>query len=452
MRLLKVPILALAALLEAGVSTSVPTPEPKPRNLLLVVVDTLRYDAGEADSREPDAAIPAPLRARGRHFRNAIAGGNWTLPSMTTLMTGRRASESGIVMDGSESEIKVPTLAERLQGAGFRTSAVVSNIAASAAASHLDRGFERFDRRTTAKELNREYGTRNATQTTDAAIHELDALSKQDGPWFLWVHYLEPHGPYVPPEKYLKPPPRGGRPLPIASGDAAPRGKLPRYQQIPSCRGRNDYLARYQANARYALFEAGRFLSHGYDSGEHAETVVVFTSDHGEFLGEENYWFQHGQRIDPALVHVPLVIATEPREPETEEKRFVGNIDLIATLLPLVARRAAPDTEGEDLFDLPAKRRLPLLTEMINVHGRMEVGAVLGETIVVRSNVEPVAEFRWNGSTWEAGSPDPESLREAEEAIRPDMEAIRTRVPKAGNFSSEELRRLKALGYLSNEP
>jgi len=446
---------ALMPLLEAAAASSgppVPPLEPKPRNLLLVVVDTLRFDAGNLETRDPRQAVPAPLRARGRHFLNAIAGGNWTLPSMMTMMTGRRASESGVLVEGSESDIKVPTLAERLRSAGFRTAAVVSNIVVSAPASHLDRGFDNFDDRATTRELNRNYGKRNATETTDAAIQELAALSKQNGPWFLWVHYLEPHGPYAPPVKYLNLPASGGRPLVVARSDAAPHGQLPRYQRIPSCRGRNDYLARYQANARYALEEAGRLLSRGYDSGALENAVVVFTSDHGEFLGEEDYWFQHGQRIDPALVHVPLVIAAEPSETASDERRFVGNIDLVATLLPLLTGHAAPDTEGEDLFRLPEKRRFPLLTEMINVHRRMEVGAVLGESIIVRSTAEPDTEFRWNGDVWETAAPDRELLLRAEAAIRPDMETIRASVPKARNFSSEELRRLRALGYLSSEP
>ncbi len=421
------------------------------RPLLLVVVDTLRFDAGRVGTDRWDAAIPALLRRRGWHFVRAIAAGNWTRPSLSSLMSGYYPSEWGILAGDAEvGQPPGPMLAERLKKAGFATAAVVSNPSVATKAVNFAAGFDSFDAPMPQEELKGELGRRNATETTQAALEQLSSFAKQRKPWFLWVHYMEPHGPYIPPARFLKRPRDPGPAIPVSSSNYAERGALPAYQLLKECQGRNDYLARYQASADYALSEVNRLLKFVDSSPRLRDAVVVFTSDHGEFLGEQNYWFQHGTRIDPAVVNVPLVIATSPHEALRYEHRGVGNIDLVATLLPLVCGETANDTRGENLFALPPQRRNPLLTEYLMLPDHVEIGIFSGNSLIVRSNLEPPSEFLLEGRRWSMRAATPEAVQETTLSLQPYLEQIRQTPVKTHVFTPEEVRKLRTLGYLGN--
>jgi arylsulfatase A-like enzyme len=300
----------------------------------------------------------------------------------------------------------------------------------------------------TAQEPNRPTGTRNAAETTDAALRRLEKLSGGSKRWFLWVHYLEPHGPYRSPAAFLERPARPGAPLPVSKEDFAPKGMIPRYQYLPECRGRNEYAARYRASAGYALSEAERLLSRAEASGALRDTVVVFTSDHGELLGEQDYWFQHAMRIDPALFHVPLVVARSPADGKSEETRPVGQIDLVETLLPLLSVARPKPTRGEDLWAPPKPRGNPLLVEYLALPGHLEVGVESGGSVIVRSNREPPAEFRRAGATWRSLPPSEPDLRRITEVLRPHLARIRKTPVEAHTLTPEEIRILRSLGYI----
>jgi arylsulfatase A-like enzyme len=448
----RITTLFLAALCVSAPRRAV---EPPPRaalrkNLLIVVVDTLRFDKGEKGAGSERSAIPPSLRDRGVHFLNALSTGIHTKPSMMALFTGFYPSESGLIVNGAKVlKPPGPMLAERLRRAGFATAALVSNPNLVGQGLGFDRGFEEFDANMTGFEPNRPTRTRNATGTTNAAIRVLDTLSTRSKPWFLWVHYLEPHGPYRPPSTFLNRPAEPGASLPVSKEDFAPKGAIPRYQYLPECRGTNDYAARYRGFADYSLSEAERFLRHGYSSGKLRNTVVVFTSDHGELLGEQNYWFQHAMRIDPSLFHVPLVIVRSPDERRSEEPRVVGQIDLVATLLPILTGRQAQATRGEDLFDSPTLRRNPLLVEYLALPDYLEMAVADRESVIVRSNREPTTEFRRSGNgSWLAGAPSERDLRRATEVLRPHLVRIRKTPFETHKLTPEEILILRSLGYV----
>jgi arylsulfatase A-like enzyme len=415
------------------------------------VVETLRADRGVAGDRSPDAAVPPSLRNRGRHFVRALSAGIHTKPSMLALFTGFYPSESGYVANGAKVLHPAgPMLSERLRAQGFSTAAVVSNPNLVGQGLGFDRGFDSFDAQMTAVEPNRPTGTRSAAETTDAALAKLSELVRDGKRWFLWVHYLEPHGPYRPPAAFVKAPADPGEPLLVADGDFAGRGMLPRYQFLPECRGRNDYAARYRGFADYSLGEVERLLQTAYASPGLASTAVVFTADHGEFLGEQDYWFQHAMRIDPVLFHVPLVVARSPDDPLSEERRFVGHVDLVPTLLRLLGLEP-PQTEGEDLFELPGARRRPLLVEYLALPGVLEVGVERGGAVLVQSNREAPAEFVAADGPWSVRTPGEEDLRAAADVLRPHLARIRNTSVEKHDLTPEEIRVLRSLGYVGGE-
>ena len=298
------------------------------------------------------------------------------------------------------------------------------------------------------EEPNRKVGRRNATDTTDAALAALGKLARDPRPHFLWVHYLEPHGPYVVPDRWQRLADTPGTPIERSPLDSPGKGLLPNYQFLAACRGRNDYRARYEGAAAYALSEAERFLSSAEAAHLLENTIVVFTSDHGEFLGEEDYWFQHGARIHPAVVHVPLVIATSLAEPLSVDERLVSNVDVLPTLLSRLGLERDPASRGktcgaghEEALSRPDGIRASA--------GRLEMGVVVNDRLVVRSNREPLdcfspgrrplARVRGRGKGRQAsdGDASPDSQADPADAdpdssvyVRGDQAASVARIPR----------------------
>src|SRR5262249_30381064 len=141
------------------------------------------------------------LAARGRRFLQAYSPVPETLPSHSSIMTGLYPGGHGVHENARYLPASVPVLAERLQQAGYRTSAFVSSVIL-ARRFGLARGFDVYD-----DTLPSGSNERPSRATTDAAIAELAKPSGAgtqgaQAPRFIWVHYYDAHAPYEPPEPY----------------------------------------------------------------------------------------------------------------------------------------------------------------------------------------------------------------------------------------------------------
>ena len=135
---------------------------------------------------------------------------------------------------------------------------------------------------------------------------------RPDQPFFLWLHYVNPHAPYTPPPPYdtafLD---DGGR----ATGPAAARrGRLPRRHPARSGRSPGQdrlgyYVAQYDGEIAAVDQEVGKVLDALDRSPAAGRTLVVITSDHGESLGEHDYYFDHGQDVFDPCLRIPLLVA-----------------------------------------------------------------------------------------------------------------------------------------------
>jgi arylsulfatase A-like enzyme len=424
------------------------SPSRRPKSLLLVVVDTLRYDAGDPGG-SPDGAVPDFLKSRGTHYKNALAASDWTSPSMVALMTGRYPSDCGLLTAAWTTQFpKEWSLPERLRSAGFRTAAVVSNPTLGGTRLSLQAGFDTFDDKMTGVERNRAMGMRKAPETTDAALAALAALAdgKSRSPWFLWVQYLQPHGPYSAPPPYPQAADDPGAPLPTAASDIARRGEIPMYQFLAEARGRNDYTARYRSSAQWSLDEADRFLRTAASKGYLRDVTVVFTADHGEFLGEDDFWFEHGVRLNPAVVRVPLVVARSVDDPVTGDPRPVSHLDLVPTVSRILGLPANPALPGIDLFDARAVRRTPIIVENIEYPTSAEVGVLLRDRFVMKSTDDKPGAFRVDGETWESAGAD--LTAEQAQAIDAELRRVRKLPVPTREVPPEEIQKLRALGYV----
>jgi arylsulfatase len=303
--------------------------EARPPNLLLIVVDTLRADrlacyGGPADLGRSMCA----LADRGTRFVWAVATAPYTAPSVASILTSRYPSTHGLSQfSGDPLADEIGTLAEVLSGAGYDTAAFVSNPVIRRQRA-LDRGFAIYDDRLRRRERNRpRYRERVAAHTTNAALAwARDAVE----PWFLFVHYQDPHGPYAPPGSGAAEDAAGDDALPVLADNSGFRG-IPSYQAIEGAFSARTYERRYAQEIRYLDGHVQRLVA-GLDALG-ARPAVLLTADHGEALGEDEYYFAHGHSLGIDQIRVPLLWRpAAPGRPRVHPDA-VSTLDVAPTLV-----------------------------------------------------------------------------------------------------------------------
>lgn len=337
---------------------------PERPNVLLITVDTLRADrlSHLGYPRETTPNLDA-LAARGLSFTRATTPRAKTTPAVASLMTGLYPHEHG-VRDLSKPLSRRPALlAERFRKAGYDTLGMIGNYVLKAERSGLDRGF-----RTWIEDLPQKMGVppddvpqRTAQSMTDAALVALGlesptpsvgldgpAVRSAEGrPFFAWVHYMDPHGIYEPPGEHdvfsapmeaVSPPSlleRAGRLRPhVAEYNVPDEAWL-----LDGGFDRSRVVSRYDGEVRFADAQIGRLLSALKDSGLDENTIVVVSADHGESLGEHQYYFEHGRYSYEATSRVPLIVSLPaslaPDAPTGLSDADISLVDLAPTLLDL---------------------------------------------------------------------------------------------------------------------
>jgi arylsulfatase A-like enzyme len=457
-----VPVILLF-LLVAGCSPATQTPAP--RLLILISVDTLRADRLGAYGSELGISPHIDAFAeRSQVFEAAYAPTSFTLPSIATLLTGRYPEEIGILGNRSALAPSIPTLATALSDSGWRTAAVVGNLVLRRNAG-LAAGFDVYDDDLRDEEATRGWPERIARDTTDSALALLEEFpGDPDDQLFLWVHYQDPHGPYTPPgglrEKFLaaERAREGGQArLPTATGQRG-KGHLPDYQVVEEEREVAFYRAGYDGEVHYLDTEVGRLLA-VLDHSELSEnTIVVFTADHGESLGERDYWFAHGDRLDDSLVRVPLLLSV-PGFPPARRYDIAGLVDVMPTLLRLATGKAVDSAApGRDLLasDARATDSVPYLATL-GGGGPTRFGIVAdGHKFVMTHSVGgwTTELHRLGHEDRNLADRDPERTRNLHERLLLLRAGMESSAPvRRQRLSEQDQQNLRALGYLqSPEP
>lgn len=298
---------------------------PERSNILLVTFDTTRADRIGAYG---NARIATPnvdsLAAEGVLFSNAHAHIPLTLPSHTSILTGLYPTghgirDNGLFVLGDE----ILTLPELLKEHGYATAAAVSGFPL-VERFNLDQGFDLFDdelRRKDEDYLGRRpqhnslfFEERLAAQTNAAILPWLE--EHRGGPFFAWIHYYDPHRPWDPPPPYDE-----------------------LYADDP-----------YLGEIAYADEALGQVLAKLEAWGSLDKTLVVFTSDHGEGLGEHNEG-THSLLNYETTLRVPLIL----KPPGGMEPRVVSDlvesIDIVPTIMHLLGIDRPRDLPGYSLYD-----------------------------------------------------------------------------------------------------
>ncbi len=329
--------------------------EQPPRHVFLITVDTLRADHLGAYGYPRDTS-PAfdRLADGGVLFERAFAQWPKTGTSFASLFTGQHPQSTGLTHDAA---IRVPeeylTLPELMQHVGFTTAAVVSNGVLSRELG-WDRGFgEYLETWKLAPEPSEdpvEYRKwLNARRVNELAVPLLEQHRDTER-LFVWLHYSDPHAPYLLPQDVDNP--FLGDPHDTGDGEVDP--KKIGYAALGGRRELPYYVAQYDANVHFTDLHIGKILDHARRLGLLRDALVVFTADHGESLGEHGYYFGHGRLPYNDGVHVPLAFSLPGSLPEGQRIGApVELVDLYPTLRELLAPdREVPGLEGESLLPL----------------------------------------------------------------------------------------------------
>jgi arylsulfatase A-like enzyme len=327
-------------------TTSARPVEAPPRNVIVFLMDTLRADhvgpMGHARGTTPN------LDAIARNalvFSQASSTASWTKASVASLMTSRLPSLHGVEGYPDRLRSSEVTLAHVFSEAGYRTCAVGYNTWVFNPKFNLGSGFqdvfEVFDQ-------SREGGAR-----ADAVVAEaLDwILRAPEKPFFLYVHTIDPHAPYVPDAQY--------RARFVEPYDGELTGRLegpgrhtPRKKKDISEADLAFLRSLYDAEIAFADAMLGQLAERLAQLGLWDETTLIFTSDHGEEFLDHGSW-SHGGTLYQEQLHVPLVLKA-PASAGLEARRcaqVVSLLDVAPTLCELARLPNRPSFTGRSLLE-----------------------------------------------------------------------------------------------------
>jgi arylsulfatase len=354
-------VITAAAALALFSACSEPAPDaisdPVP-GVLLISVDTLRADRlGSYGYRLDTSPNIDALAARGVRFENASVQWPKTWPSMASLLSGAYPKTTSIQFQQRVLPQSLLMLSEVFGNAGYASAAVVSNFNVGRALG-FDQGFDHFVESWQAKyeeeqgpgvfvnEPGKVKNYTNATLVTDQGLRWLK--SRDAGkPFFLWLHYMDPHGPYLPPPEYKR----------LFEGQhrnvRVPSHLLPKYQEQMRLDevtyDLGHYNAQYDREIRYLDDELGRLFA-ALDELGIGDSLIVLTADHGESMGEHKYYFEHGALPYQPTAHVPLIVAQRGAiEGGRTVEQPVGLIEVAPTLAELSGIAVPTSHEGVSL-------------------------------------------------------------------------------------------------------
>ncbi len=330
--------------------------DPAITSVLLITIDTLRADHTSPYGYERDTTpVLARLAAEGVVVDDCVTPRPGTAPAVASLMTGLLPPLHGVVNNKNVLPDQDLTLAEILRKAGWRTGAISANGNLTRETG-FDQGFEGFEALHSDTREDRETSSRRVTA---AAVEMLDSLATDH--FFLWVHYMDPHTPYIVPRSYQDLFTNDElygrhqhRQLPIGGHPDA--GELSPQAVVDGQRDHDWYIAQYDAEIRYNDESLALLLAGLRERGVLDNTLVIITADHGESLGEHNAYFIHGSDSYQPCAHVPLILLHPSLPRGLRVGRLASLVDVLPTICDLLGLPARPESDGRSLGPLLAGR------------------------------------------------------------------------------------------------
>ena len=322
-------LVLMAGCHQAGLVRQTKTPE---FNILLISIDTLRADHlgcyGYSATKTPTID---ELAREGTLFSRCYTPVPVTLPSHISIMTGLYPLSHGVRNNGTfVAGPELLTLAEILKGRGYQTAAFVGSFVLDRRFG-LDQGFDTYDDYM-SKDQSQPLLLYNERKAEDV-VSGADKWLKENGknkPFFLWMHCFDPHAPYEPPE-------------PFATA----------YKNNP-----------YDGEISYTDQMLGKVMTTLKEMNLWDQTLIIFTADHGEGLGD------HGEKthaifIYDSTLHVPLIFRYPKLLPQNAKvSQEVSTIDIFPTVLDLVSLKPDKNCQGKSLTGLLQGKDEPVRSEL----------------------------------------------------------------------------------------
>jgi len=430
-------------------------------NIIFITVDTLRADhLGCYGYRLGTSPHIDAFAREGLLFKRCLSHAPVTGSSLISLLSGYLPTETKVYGNMFPPVEGLQTLAERLHQAGYFTAAVVSNFILRKNSGY-EQGFEVYDDEMQEWELVRKFPERVAEKTAHSALQVLKR--KPDRPVFLWVHFQDPHGPYTPPRASARLFYDSSRQVRVLeakdeamSDNWSGYKSIPLYQRLGHQRDYNYYLANYDGEIHYLDQGVHRVLEALKRMKMFDNSFILFSADHGESLGEHDYFFCHGENLYQELIHVPLIIRFGDQLRGSVDN-FVQHIDVVPTVLNVVGASNRPNFRGHDL--LTDRDTVRGIFSSMKRHGTSDVFkhslVIDGHKLIESTDSGPeLYDLRGDPEEREnlIARPDFKSIgeqlsRQLDQVKADDRLGLKSG-PEQKPRSLEELEKLKAMGYV----
>ena len=461
----------------------------KPRGVILLLTDTLRKDHLNIYGYPRQTVIHLKKFAdEGVAFSHAISQGTWTKVSVPSIMTSLYPLTSTVLDMEHALPASAKTIAEVFRDEGYATVAY-SSVAFTGKMNNMHQGYDELHE--SASISDKDYNAKTARHYVDRLIPWLKEHG--DEPFFVFLHVFDPHSPFRPRPPYDTLWGAPGAKDRMAELDAdISKHKVPNKFGLPEkdayAKTGNDpdellkiYKDWYDGSIRGMDAEIGRLLEAMREMGLDQDTLMVWAADHGEEFWEHNQLF-HGQSVYGELNQVPMVYRW-PNSPDVKKgvmiDQQVQNLDIMPTILELAGIQGPTNMQGRSLVSLlngtgvATWQEQPAITQTMvdtdpppgsassNKVAKPHIGIIDHGWKLVRKEVDPEAQQELYehpidnlNLTNVIKSEGPASRVKA---LAGTLETWKSRARAAQlasdetmtqQMSSEELRRLRALGYV----
>jgi len=395
-------------------------------NVLLITLDTTRADRlgcyGSTRARTPNLD---GLAAAGIRFENVYCQVPLTTPSHSSILTGTYPYSHRVHNNGFYAlPAEMTTLAEVFKGRGFQTAAFVASFTVDSRFG-LDQGFDVYDDRLGEDGAFKPSNAERKAEKVYAAFRDwLDG--RDDGRFFCWVHFFDPHIPYDPPAPYS-----------VDFADSPYDGEIA-------------YMDHYVGEVMAALREKGLFQ----------KSLIVLAGDHGEAFGEK-IEIGHGVFLYDGTLRVPMIFLAEDRLPKSVViKPRVRLIDIVPSVLDLLEIPLPAGIQGQTLLPRISGRKNEDLESYVETYFPREnygwselVGLVEGDWKYIRAPKPELYNLRTDPEeTLNAADRESRRIREMKSRLE-EMIAGSPSGPASAKreLTSEEREKLRSLGYVDQK-
>ncbi len=344
-----IPVLGLAQPKAAGAEKKTAL---RKLNVLLISADTLRGDMLGVNGH-PEVKTPRldQLASEGVNFSRAYTNITTTTPSHAAMLTSLYPRDHRAYDNQSKISPAIVTLPERLNAVGYHTGGIVNMPWLNPDVTGVTQGIT---------ELARGDHIRKAEKTVPWVLSYLDRRAKKKAkPFFLFVHLTDNHSPYHAPKGHDRlyypkdKDPKAGKP-----------GSLQKiWHLFPKDHRDNPYVKRWIGDIADADYVVGTYkgsvtwidgwMGKIFDrlkaNGQWEDTLIIFTSDHGESLGEHDLWFCHGGLFEQTT-RIPLIMRIPGGPAGAKVDTIVDLVDLVPTILGRIGLKIPKAMRGEDLW------------------------------------------------------------------------------------------------------